>query len=424
MATELIPIRLSVTAGDLFTMWAPFWRADNNEEWEAFLGRDFELFAFESVADLAAFVRNNTDHDLGDHPEWESLTKANAHQLKPDEDHEIDLVGVPELLAEKPTKDSIKTLAEALSLVSSFGAACELPDVRRFFNGNPSLGLLAGGIDHFTGRSGRKRWTALGAIIDRNWESVIAAIDGTITVPEVDAQASQLAAKELDEPYEPEPEPTVADSDDDDGETESGDDTDEDSDDELATTIAVPGSHEDFWAHVGIDPVRIMIGPETQYTLRCYFDERPIFLGRNGRISVFPSGRAMVRYLADEHDHDLSDLSTYDDIHTAATDGSLRALVSEDNVYVLRGLADDIAEGPDGVDRDQLALAVEFVRDVGLYAGDDTVEKLLGSEEALGKLVNHVLDPDFTKRPGAPYAAAVRGWEELERFVESRLRHE
>src|SRR5205814_977449 len=77
------------------------------------------------------------------------------------------------------------------------------------------------------------------------------------------------------------------------------------------------GGDEDFWTKVGIDPIRIMTGSSNFYTLRCYFDDRPIFLGRNGRISVFSSERALARYLADEHDHDLSDLSTYDDIRTA-----------------------------------------------------------------------------------------------------------
>ena len=42
----------------------------------------------------------------------------------------------------------------------------------------------------------------------------------------------------------------------------------------------------------------------------------------------------------------------------------------------------------------------------------------------LGKLVNHVLEPDEHPRPNGPYAAAVKEWEELERFVESRLRRE
>jgi len=85
---------------------------------------------------------------------------------------------------------------------------------------------------------------------------------------------------------------------------------------------------------------------------------------------------------------------------------------------------DDIAEGPDGIDRDQLHLAVELIRDVGHYSEDDVVDKLLADDHALGKLVNHVLDPDFVKKPGPPYAAAVKAWEELERFLESRMRRE
>jgi hypothetical protein len=186
----------------------------------------------------------------------------------------------------------------------------------------------------------------------------------------------------------------------------------------------VLGGDAHFWENVGIDPVRVMTSGGTFFTLRCYYDDRPRFLGRNGRISVFGSERALARYLADEHDHDLADLSTYDDIRTAATDGSLRVDVIEDNVYVLNGLADDIADGPDAIDRDQLALAVEFVRDVGFYSEDDAVDVLLADDTTLGALVNHVLDPDSVARPAPPYATAAREWEELEGFVESRLRRE
>ena len=82
MAAELVPVRLGVTAGDLYTLWAPRWR-DAGDEWEAFLGKDDDLYAFESVADLAAFVRTDTDNDLADHPAWEALTNANAHKLEP-----------------------------------------------------------------------------------------------------------------------------------------------------------------------------------------------------------------------------------------------------------------------------------------------------------------------------------------------------
>jgi hypothetical protein len=424
MAAELVPIRLGVTAGDLYTLWAPRWR-DAGDEWEGFLGKDEDVFAFESVADLTAFVRTNADNDLTDHPAWGAITGANAHRLQPADNRQADLIAVAELLAERPTEASVSALANTLAVVSSLGSVCEMPTVTRFFNGNPNLGLVTGGIEQFTGRAGRKRWDTIGEIVARGWEGVLTAIDEIVTIPAVDEGASARAAAELEEPFE------------DDAEELSGiaadDDAGELDDDAVAIagigalaaakSIALGGDAK-FWEHVGIDPVRVMISGGTFYTLRCYFDEKPVFLGRNGRISVFPSERTLARYLADEHDHDLSDLSTYDDIRTAATDGSLRVDVTEDNVYVLNGLVDDIADGPDAIDRDQFALAVEFIRDVGAYSEDDVVDERLADDTAIGRLVNHILEPDTFERPSPPYAAAVKQWEELEGFVESRLRRE
>lgn len=419
MAAELVPVRVGVTAGDLYTLWAPRWR-DGGDEWEAFLGKDEDLFAFESVADLVAFVRTNTDNDLADHPAWDELVAANAHKLQPKEDREVDLVSVEELLAEKPTEESVTALANTMAIVSSIGSVCELPAVTRFFNGNPNLGLLSGGFEQFSGKAGLKRWSVVGEIVGRGWDGVLAAIDEVITTPEVDERAAKLAADELAEPYEEPEEAAVVEADED-----AADDTDDTGAEvDAPQDDVVLGSDADFWAEVGIDPVRITIGSGALYTLRCYFDDRPIFLGRNGRISVFGSERSLARYLADQRDHDLADLSTYDDIHTAATDGSLRVDVTEDNIYMLTGLSDDITDGPDAIDREQLDLAVEFVRDVGEYSEEDVVDRLLASDKPLGKLVDYVLDPDEHTRPAGPYAAAVKDWEEIERFVESRLRRE
>ena len=81
------------------------------------------------------------------------------------------------------------------------------------------------------------------------------------------------------------------------------------------------------------------------------------------------------------------------------------------------------SRGPDAIDREQLHLAVELIRDIGVYSEEDTVDTLLADDHALGKLVNHVLDPTSSKA-GPPYAAAVKAWEELERFLESRMRRE
>ena len=421
MPADLVPIRLSLTAGDRYTVWAPRWR-DAGDEWEAFLGKDEDLYAFETTADLVAFVRTNSDNDLVDHPAWQALTEANAHKLEPAEDKHVDLVAVEDLVAEKPTAESVDTLANVLTIVSSIGSVCELPAVMKFFNGNPTLGSLSGGIDHFTGKAGLKRWHAIADIVGRGWDDVVGAVDEIVSIPEVDSAVSEAAAAELAEPFDeevPETEPETAEEPAPETAVEETARTARASGDEV-----VLGADQDFWTKVGIDPIRIMTGASTFYTLRCYFDGRPIFLGRNGRISVFSSERALARYLADEHDHDLSDLSTYDDIRTAATDGSLHVDITDDNVYVLSGLADDLAGGPDAVDHEQLDLAVEFLRDLGEYSEDTTVDKALEMDEPLGKLVAHVLEPGSVSAPKPPYADAVRAWEELEGFVESRLRRE
>ena len=449
MAADLVPIRLSLSAGDRYTVWAPRWR-DSGDEWEAFLGKNEDLYGFETLADLVAFVRSDTDNDLVDHPAWKDLTSAHAHTLEPADDRQFDLVAVEELVSEKPTEESVTALAGTLAIVSSIGSVCELAAVSKFFNGNPSLGTVSGGIDHFTGKAGLKRWNAIAEVIGRSWDDVLSAIEGIIASPEVDAALSAKAADELaeereehdedtegpgeaDEEADEEPPQESAEADDT-ADTAEADDTEEvdaaeDAEEDAEETRApgdtvVLGGDQDFWLQVGIDPIRIMTSSGTFYTLRCYLDENPIFLGRNGRISVFSSERALARYLADEHDHDLADLSTYDDIRTAATDGSLSVEVSDDNIYVLSGLADDIADGPDAVDRDQLDLAVELLRDIGDYSEDSAVDKALETGRPLGKLVAYVLEPGSVGKPAPPYAAAVREWEKLEQLIDGRLRRE
>jgi hypothetical protein len=462
MAADLLPIRLSLSAGDRYTVWAPRWR-DAGDEWEAFLGKDDDLYAFETASDLVAFVRSNSDNDLVDHPAWKDLTSAHAHDLDPAEDKQFDLVAVDELVAEKPTEESVTALAAALAIVSSIGSVCELAAVSKFFNGNPNLGTVSGGIDHFTGKAGVKRWNAIAAVIERSWDDVLGAIEEIISTPEVDAALSAKAADELAE--EPEEEPEEPEEEQEEDATEAEDESDDEAVDEgeaesetvvqsdadsvaaedteesdevpeedvpeeheerarAAGDTVVLGSDEDFWLQVGIDPIRIMTSSGTFCTLRCYLDDRPIFLGRNGRISVFSSERSLARYLADEHDHDLADMSTYDDIRTAATDGSLAIEITDENIYVLSGLADDFADGPDAVDRDQLDLAVELLRDIGDYSEEGTVDKALETGRPLGKLVAYVLEPGSVSKPTAPYSAAVREWEKLEQFVDGRLRRE
>jgi hypothetical protein len=203
MAADLLPICLSLTDGDRYTVWAPRWR-DAGDEWEAFLGKDEDLFVFETPADLVAFVRTNTDNDLVDHPAWKGLTEANAHKLEPADDKQFDLIAVEELVSEKPTEKSVAALANALAIVSSIGSVCELPAVMKFFNGNPTLGTLSGGLGHFTGKAGLKRWNVIAEVIGRSWDDVLGAVDEIISTPDVDSAVSDVAAAELAQPFEEE----------------------------------------------------------------------------------------------------------------------------------------------------------------------------------------------------------------------------
>ena len=133
------------------------------------------------------------------------------------------------------------------------------PAVSKFFNGNPGLGALGGGIDAFAGRTGRKQWAEIEAAIGRSWDNVVDAIDELVSTPDVDAAASKKAEDELAEPA---PEPEV---DEEAVERRSRRPTRptrrrcQESDDlDTHAKGLVLGSDDDFWLKVGIDPVRMM----------------------------------------------------------------------------------------------------------------------------------------------------------------------
>ncbi|MFQ6225842.1 primosomal protein [Nocardia sp. NPDC002869] len=412
---DIVPIELGLTDGDLVTLWAPRWR-DGDDEWEAFLGHEDALYGFESVAELAAFIRTDSDNDLIDHPAWKVVAGLSAAELEPGDNYSFDLVGVPELAAGDPDVDTVAELEDTLAMVRTIGEVCELDTVTKFFGSHPSLGALAGGTHMFTGRDGEELWDQIGAAVAKSWDDVLDAIDSVVRVPEVDAEAVALAEAELLAAEENEVDADdAADTDDDsDFEPVDLDEEDDDAEDDDAELT--------FWEEVGIDPVKIVTAGTEYFTLRCYLDDEPIFLGAEKAISVFPSERALARYLADDHEHDLARISTFAEVQTAAIDGSLEVEVTEENVYVLPGLADDLAEGPEAVDTEQLDLVLELFSDAADYADDDAVEQALAKSTPLGWYVSYLLHPDPTRMaPNPPFDAEASAWRELERNFESRL---
>ncbi|MEE4022432.1 primosomal protein [Gordonia sp. PKS22-38] len=428
MAGDIVPIELGLTDGNRFTLWAPRWR-EGDDEWEAFLGLDEDLYGFPGVAELAAFVRNDDDNDLVDHPAWETMAGLQADELVPDDRHSYDLVGVPELAAEDPSPEVIAELEDALEIVRILGEVCELTVITKFFNGNPILGAVTTGTQNFTGREGVDLWVRIGRLIAKHWDDVVDAIDDVITTPDVDAAAVSTAAAELEaaasaeDEDEPEDEDLdlVEDDTDDDSDTEAdeGDTADEDEDEDDESDEV---DDDDFWANVGIDPIKIVTADGEYLSLRCYLGDDPVFLGADGKIFVFTSARGLGRYLADADDHDLADVSTFDEVRTAATDGSLEFDVIDDNVYVLPGLVDDIADGPRRMDRNQLDLAVELLTDAADYADDDSVSEALGTTTPLGWFVDYAINPDPKRMaPSPPFENESEAWRALVHDFERRL---
>jgi hypothetical protein len=430
MAQDIVPIELGLPQGDVVTLWAPRWREDG-EEWEAFLGHEDDLYAFSNIAHLAAFVRTASEHDLSDHPAWHVVPALSVGELTPDEEHQYDLVGVPELVAEDPDTWVLSELADIVAMVRSLADVCELENVLEILDSTSAFGLLAQGTLPFSGREGAILWTELSEVVADRWDDVLDSIDEVVTEPDVDATALATAQTELAELEAALAEAAEATADD------AEDDEIEEVDESAGSAAAAEegGAEEEaepaesepvgFWGQAGIDPIKIITADAEHYTLRCYLGDDPLFLGSEGKIDVYRSPRALARAIADSpaEENDLAQVSTWEDVLTAATDGSLTVEVEDGNMYVLPGIAEDIAEGPDAVDPTQLDLAVELLTDAAEWADDDSVITALAPSESLGWLVSFVLRPDPTRlAPSAPFEKEEAAWRGLVDTFEERLR--
>jgi hypothetical protein len=404
VASDIVPIQLSLTEGDLVTLWAPKWREDG-EEWEAFLGDDDALFGFPEVAQLAAFVRTAREHDLIDHPAWSVVPDLTVAELTPEETQTYDVIGVPEIVAEDADQWTIGELQEITDMVRSIADVCELDVVTEVLDSAPGFGLLHQGTLPFVGREGDRLWAQMVAVIAERWDDVIDALDDLVDTPEVDATALAAARKEEEAAA------VTADAD----AVAPADDTDDEVDED-----APPG----FWEEVGINPVRITTRDGVFLTLRCFLDDKPFFLGSGGTIEVFGSERALARWIGDEgaDGHDLTAASTWPDVVAKAGVGELEVVVDELDDYTLTGLADDIAEGPLAVDPSQLERAAELIRDVGEWAGDDDPAEALADNQPLGWLVSFVVRPNPTRlAPSPPFDRESARLRELVEDLSARL---
>jgi len=394
VADDIVPVQLALTEGDFITLWAPRWR-DGGEEWEAFLGDEDALYGFPDVPHLAAFVRSDAEHDLSDHPAWPVVQELSVEELSPTDTQQYDVIGVPELVAERPDNWSIAELAEITAVVRSLASVCGLDVVHEVLADARAFALLERGSLPFAGREGARLWDRLGEVVVQRWDEVVDALDALVATPPVEPAALAIARREL---------------------VENGG--------VVAAELAEAGPHG-FWDVVGVDPIMIGTAEGEFYTLRCYLDDHAVFLGSSGRIDVFSSPKALARHLASAggSGHDLTAASTWPAVVERAVAGELEVAVEAENNYNLTGLDDDIATGPTAIDPTQLELGVELLTDVGDWAKDPEAAEALSTSESLGWLVSYVTRPDPTRlAPSAPFNNEVSRWNELVDELSRRLR--
>ena len=404
----ILPVKISLTQGDFYTLWAPTWK-EHGSEWQAFLGDDQSILVFNSPAELLAYINTHAEHDLTDHPKWAHFSGQGDDRVVPDEKHTFDIIGAPEYLAGRPSHVNVSSLGGVLQIARSLADVASAEHAQIFFASHSVLGNVARGADHYAGENGMDEWTGLGHVILANWKEVVESLDGAVRLVSADeldaasvdnaraaiesAQATRAANKEREEAAAKE------------------------------QAAAADPYDATVWANAGIDPVKISIQGKSVYTLRTYLGSAPVFMGKYGEIMTFPSTKHLGRWILQNDEHDLASLSTWPDLVNAANAGDLKVEVHPDNSYSFNGLAQDIAKGVDTVDTQQMAKAYELLADAADWAKDDSLNSfllanprfqdylayMLGSTEAAGYV------------PSAPFTDKAQSWTEMEQQLIKRF---
>ena len=404
----IVPVKLSLTEGDFYTLWAPKWR-QNGSEWQAFLGDDEAVLAFNSPAELLCFVESGTKHDLLDHPQWDQFAGRDADRVTPAERDEYDLIGMPEALAGRPSHQNVSTVARNLEMASALADVAGAEHTTIFFASHSILRNVSRGADHYSGEQGMSEWSGVGHVIAGNWKKVIEDLDEHVRVVSSDdfdaakvsdakdrissaAAASAAAAKEAEEKRK------------------------------AAAEAADPYDNSP-WAAAGIDPIKITAQSKSVYTLRTYLDGKPIFLGKWGEIFTFDSPKTLVRWIMDNDDHDLARVSTWEEVVAAANAGELEVQAHPDNQYSFNGIVRDIEKGPEAVDSDQMARCYEVCADAADWAGDDSINSYMLAHPRLQDYLGYMLGSTEHAGyvPSKPYNEHAESWKGLEDMLIKRF---
>lgn len=397
----ILPVKMSLTAGDFYTLWAPSWK-ENGAQWQAFLGDDQSVLVFNSPEELLAYLDTHAVHDLSDHPQWAEFQAQGDDRVVPGEKQYYDIIGAPEFLAGRASHENVSALSRVFQISRSLADVGSVEAAQIFFASHSILGNVARGSDHYAGENGLDEWSGVGRVILANWENVVHSLDGAVRVVERD---------ELDDAAVADAEASIAAAEDE--RTRAAEAERE----EAAAAAAAQDPYDaSAWAQAGIDPVKISIQGKSVYTLRTYLNSAPVFLGKYGEIYTFPSAKHLSRWILENDDHDLAGVSTWPDLMNAANAGELEVEVHPDNAYSFNGLAADINKGVDAVDTKQMAKAYELLADAADWADDDSLNSLLLANPRMQDYLAYMLGSTEAAGyvPTAPFTDKAETWTEME----------
>lgn len=404
----ILPVKISLTEGDFYTLWAPTWR-QGGTEWQAFFGDKDHVLVFDSPEALLVYLEDHSNHDLADHPKWAAFQAGGDDRVVPGEKNDYDIIGLPHFLAGRPSHENVSAVSRGFQLARSLAEVGGAETASIFFASHSILNNVHRGHEHYSGPTGLDEWTGVGRAVLTNWEAVVESLDGVVRVvgdDEVDgarvdkargAIAAATAARE-----------------------EARKKSEEDA--EAARAAADPYDVS-AWAEAGIDPVKITVQGKGVYTLRTYVGGAPVFLGKYGEIFTFPTAKHLVRWIVDNDDHDLAGVSTWQDIMTLANAGELDVTVHPDNSYSLNGIAADIEKGVDAVDTQQMSKAYELMADAADWANDDSLNSFLLSNPRMQDYLAYMLGSTEAAGyvPSAPFTDKAQAWKELEEQLVKRF---
>ncbi|MCP1388281.1 hypothetical protein M5J20_08800 [Corynebacterium sp. TA-R-1] len=397
----ILPVKLSLTQGDFYTLWAPTWK-EKGSEWQAFLGDEESVLAFTSPEDMLAYLETTPRHDLSDHPKWSAFSAQGEDRVLPSAKQEYDIIGAPNFLAGRPSHENVSALSRVFQISRSLADVAAAEQAQIFFASHSVLNNVSRGSDHYSGDNGLDEWSSVGHVVLQNWASVVESLDGAVRVVEtssLDANAVAAASAAI-----------LAASD------KRAAAAAQDEQREAARAAAADPYDASTWARAGIDPVKVTIQGKTVYTLRTYLGTSPVFLGKYGEIFTFPTPKHLSRWIIENDDHDLAGVSTWQDLMNEANAGELKVEVHPDNAYSFNGIAEDIAKSVDAVDTKQMGKAYELLADAADWAGDDSLNSILLANPRMQDYLAYMLGSTEAAGyvPSAPFTDKAQAWKDME----------